>query len=55
MQDNKAKAVNFCLVEECDRYEARACQILCEAGGVGFFELVSELRCKRTKSERGMP
>jgi len=42
MQDNKAKAVNFCLVEECDRYEARACQILCEAGGVGFFELVSE-------------
>jgi len=38
----KAKAVNFCLVEECDRYEARACWSLCEAGGMGFFELVSE-------------
>jgi len=42
MRGNKAKTVNFCLVEECDRYEARGYRSLCEAGGVGFFELISE-------------
>jgi len=42
MRGNKAKVVNFCLVKECDRYEARAFWSLCETGGVGFFEFVSE-------------
>ena len=42
MRGNKVKTVNFYPVEECDRYEARACQSLCESGGVGFFDLISE-------------
>jgi len=42
IRGNKTKPVNFCLVKECDRYEARAWRDLCEADRVGFFELVSE-------------
>ena len=42
MGGNKTKAVNFCLVEECDRYDAWVWGDLCEAGRVGFLELVSE-------------
>jgi len=42
MRGNKAETVNFFLVEECDRYEARAWWGLGEAVGVGFFELICE-------------
>jgi len=42
MRGNKAETVSFFLVEECDRYEARAWWSLSEAVGVGFFELICE-------------
>jgi len=42
MRGNKTETVSFFLVEECDRYEARAWWGLSEVVGVGFFELICE-------------